>query len=171
MDRKLNKRIADYVVNFKNNIKKKAIDLNFNEEEKLEDLVSYIFEYDRLILSQEDVSKRKRIKNTIPSSNRCHAKRANGEQCTRKQKEGCTFCGTHVKGIPHGIINNTENAEDDNIVVADVFAEEIGGIVYYLDKNNNVFQTEDVLNNKTNPKIIAKYTHINDVYHIPSLGI
>ena len=66
MDRKLNKRIADYVVEFKNDIKKRAIDLDFSDKTKIEQLVSYIFDYDRLVLSKEDVSKRKRIKNTIP---------------------------------------------------------------------------------------------------------
>jgi hypothetical protein len=171
MDKKLNKLIADYVGDFKKQIKQKGIEINFSETSKLEDLLEYVMHYDRLILSKEDVSKRKRIKNTIPTMNRCHAKRANGEQCTRKQKDGCIFCGTHVKGTPHGMINSNEESTNENIIISEVFAKEIGGIVYYLDKINNVFQTEDVLNGKENPKVIAHYTITNDVYHIPSLGI
>lgn len=170
MDRKLNKRIADYVGDFKKNIKQKALDLQFQETDKIEELVRYVFEVERLVFSKDDVSKRKRIKNAIPSLNRCHARRANGEQCTRKQKEGCSFCGTHVKGTPHGIITTSESDNGD-VITGEVFAEEIGGIVYYLDKHNNVFSTEDILNDKQDPKVIAQYTHENGQYHIPEFGV
>lgn len=183
MDRKLNKRIAEYVGEFKKSIRNKAIELDFAEREKIETLITYVFELDRLVLSKDDVSKRKRIKNSIPCMNRCHAKRANGEQCTRKQKEGCLFCGTHEKGTPHGVIHDTTNNNcevvegasthmTNELVVSEVFAEEIGGIVYYLDKHFHVFNTEDVLNKKENPEVIANYT-IDEQggYHIPSYGI
>lgn len=173
MDTKLNNKIADYIVDFKNSIKKKTVELQLNTKvsSELDELLQYIFEYDRLTLTKEDISKRKRIKNSIPTINRCHAKRANGEQCTRKQKEGHSFCGTHIKGIPHGEIAVNSNDEENNTISYDVFAEEIGGIVYYLDKLHNVFSTEDVMNNIQNPKVIAQYTYQNNEYHIPSLGI
>lgn len=186
MDRKLNKRIAEYVGEFKKNIRNKAIELDFAEREKIESLVSFVFDYDRLVLSKDDVSKRKRIKNSIPCLNRCHAKRANGEQCTRKQKEGCLYCGTHEKGTPHGIIqdNTRQDGEvvnegngnvpclSNELVVSEVFAEEIGGIVYYLDKHFHVFNTEDVLNKKENPEVIATYIiDEQGTYHIPAYGI
>src|SRR6056300_1401065 len=111
MDKKLNKITETYLSNFKNHIK----DLILREEleqTKAASLIESIFNYERLEFSKEDVSKRKRIKNAIPGLNRCCAKRANGEQCTRKQKEGHTFCGTHVKGTPHGIITTDENTEN-----------------------------------------------------------
>ena len=158
MDRKLNKLIADYVGDFKKDIKEKALELEFGDQ-KIQELVEYVYNYDRLILSKEDVSKRKRVKNTIPNTNRCHAKRANAEQCTRKQKEGHTFCGTHVKGTPHGVINNNNNPDNpESYVIGEVIAEDINGIVYYLDKNGNVFSTEDVLQGKPNPTVISQYT-------------
>ena len=48
--------------------------------------------------------KRKRVKNVVHLSDRCCAKRANGEQCTRRRKDTTTeYCGTHLKGTPHGI--------------------------------------------------------------------
>jgi len=165
MDRKLNKRIADYVVEFKKTIKEKALELNFTENGKIQQLIEFIYNYDRLVLSKEDVSKRKRVKNTIPNTNRCHAKRANGEQCTRKQKEGHCFCGTHVKGTPHGIMNN-ETEQDNTYVIGEVTAEDINGIVYYLDKHGHIFSTEDVLNGIPNPKVVNKYTVQNGTYVI-----
>ena len=66
----------------------------------------YIYEYPRLVICKEDLIKRKRIKNSIPCLNRCSAKRADGDQCTRRRKDGCDFCGTHAKGTPHGLISN-----------------------------------------------------------------
>ena len=166
MDRKLNKVIADYIGDFKKNVKEKSLELKFNESQKIQELVEYVFNYDRLVLSKEDVSKRKRVKNTIPNTNRCHAKRANCEQCTRKQKEGHTFCGTHVKGTPHGVINNYNQENNETYVVGEVVAEDINGIVYYLDKAGNVFSTEDVLKGTPNPKVIGQYTLLNGSYCI-----
>ena len=169
MDKRLNRQIESYISKFKNDVKTKVIHMNLPDKDQANELVSYIFSYDRLVLSKEDVSKRKRVKNSIPNTNRCHAKRATGEQCTRKQKEGCVFCGTHVKGTPHGVIE-TEQQDTDKLRV-EVFAQEIYGITYYLDKHHNVYSTEDILNNKTNPGIIAKYELRDDVYTIPSLGL
>lgn len=171
MERKLNRRIADYISNFKNNIKKRAIQFDFCEKDKIENLVTYIFDYERLTLSIDDVSKRKRVKNSIPSLNRCHAKKASGDQCTRKQKSGCIYCGTHEKGTPHGMITNNDEHNDNKIITSEVFAEEIGGIVYYIDKQMHVFNTEDIMNEKQDPRIIAKYVFEEGEYHIPDLGI
>ena len=39
----------------------------------------------------------------------------------------------------------------------EVVAKEIKGIIYYVDQSSNVYKTEDVVQNKTNPKVIAKY--------------
>ena len=44
-------------------------------------------------------------------------------------------------------------------------------IVYYLDKFNNVYNTEDIMNEIKNPKIIAKYQMHNDKYSIPEFGL
>lgn len=171
MDRKINKLIAEYVSDLKKAIQEKVVQLKFEEEVKSQELIDWVFGYERLVLSKDELSKRKRIQNTIPSINRCHAKRASGEQCTRKQKEGFNLCGTHVKGTPYGVVNSEEANGQPNVVLSEVFVEEIGGIVYYLDKCNNVYSTEDVLKEIVNPKIIAKYEIINGQYHIPSLGL
>ena len=118
--------------------------------------------------------KRRRVKNTVPIENRCNAKRANGEQCTRKRREDCEFCGTHYKGTPHGVAtpNGAGNEDGENEAVSlDVFAEEICGIVYYIDKFKNVYKTEDVLQSKLNPTIIAKWEKMGDKYTIPEFGL
>jgi len=45
------------------------------------------------------------------------------------------------------------------------------GIVYYLDKYKNVYNTEDIMKEIDNPKVIAKYEFKNNKYAIPSLGL
>ena len=49
-------------------------------------LTKFVYEYEKLKLTKEDFMKRKRVKNMVPIQQRCLAKRANGEQCTRKKK-------------------------------------------------------------------------------------
>jgi hypothetical protein len=77
------------------------------------------------------------------------------------------------------ILNKNEATElrvqNDNVKVStqkiEVWAQDIQGIIYYLDKNMNVYSTEDIVSNKSNPKIIAKYTKSCEIYHIPEFNI
>ena len=170
MEKRLNKKAEEYVTTFKNNIKNKVESLGMNASNEMGDLLTFIYDYERLAFEKEDFSKRKRVKNIVPFFDRCCAKRASNEQCTRRKKDGCEYCGTHVKGTPHGIIDSqTDSAPNTQKV--DVWAQEIMGIIYYLDKSGNVYQAEDIVSNKTNPKIIAKYVKNGDSYTIPEFGI
>ena len=111
--------------------------------EDMNKLLQYIYDYERLYFVKEDFQKRKRVKNFVPIFDRCCAKRANNEQCTRRKKESSEYCGTHLKGTPHGIVDiNTDSTNTTQKV--EVYAQDIQGIIYYIDKNNNVYQVEDL---------------------------
>ena len=170
MDKRLNKIITAYITKLKDSIKDKITELGFDEKQKTNELIEYVYDFERLSISKDDLSKRKRIKNAIPVMNRCNAKRSSGEQCTRRRKTNCEFCGTHIKSTPHGLINATLTNEIC-LQKLEVFAEDIFGIVYYIDKHNNVYKTEDILEGKQNPSIIAKYSKQNDKYTIPEFGL
>jgi hypothetical protein len=131
------------------------------------EIMNFIYQYNNFELTKEDFMKRKRVKNMVPVYERCCAKRANGQQCTRRKKDECQYCGTHSKGTPHGIMN--ENETVSTVTKVEVSAIDIKGIVYYLDNDGNVYDTEDIISNKKNPRIIAKYEKHGDVYSIPSL--
>jgi hypothetical protein len=104
-------------------------------------------------------------------SDRCCAKRANGEQCTRRRKDDTTeFCGTHLKGTPHGVCSLEEEPKPQGQKI-EVWAQDIQGIVYYIDKASNVYQVEDIMQGKLNPKIIAKYVKVGETYMIPEFNI
>ena len=169
MEKRINKKIEVYFTKCKDDICKKITELNFNDKEKMNELIEYVYEYERLQMYQDDLSKRKRIKNTIPVTNRCNAKRANNEQCTRRRKEGSEFCGTHVKGVPHGLVTADNN--NDHTTKLEVIATEIMGIVYYIDNNKNVYNTEDIMNQSQTPRIIAKYENHSGTITIPELGL
>ena len=164
MERRISKKVNDYIHNFKNEIaeKIKAMDSTDSSE-----IMNYVYEYKNFELTKEDFMKRKRVKNMVPVYERCCAKRANGQQCTRRKKDDSQYCGTHSKGTPHGIMN--ENETVSNVTKVEVSAIDIKGIVYYLDNEGNVYDTEDIIANKKNPRIIAKYEKNGEQYSIPSL--
>jgi len=165
MEKKIGEKVCIYVNNFKTSIKE-WVDNNDNMDNTTKgELLEFIYDFDGLTLTKEDFAKRKRIKTHVPQYLRCRAKVANGEQCTRKfnEKSGHCYCGTHDKNRPHGIIDINN---EDNIKKVEVNLQEINGILYYIDNNNNVYITGDILNNKMNPGIYAKYTCENGVYKI-----
>jgi hypothetical protein len=170
MEKRLNKKLESYITTFKDCIREKATNMGINKNEQVNQLIQYIYDYDRLSFNKEDFQKRKRVKNFVPIFDRCCAKRANEEQCTRRKKDGCEYCGTHLKGTPHGIIDN-QNEPKNNTQKIEVYAQDISGIIYYIDNNNNVYQAEDIISNKINPKIIAKYVKEGLIYSIPEFDI
>jgi len=170
MERRLNKKLDTYITIFKDSIREKAIQMDMTKNEQTNNLLQYIYDYDRLIFNKEDFQKRKRVKNFIPIFDRCCAKRATEEQCTRRKKEGFEYCGTNLKGLPHGTVD-MQNEQKNITQKIEVYVQDIQGIVYYIDKNNNVYQAEDIISNKTNPKIIAKYVKEGENYSIPEFNL
>ena len=170
MEKRLNKKLEGYITSFKDNIREKAIQSDILENDKVASLLQYIYDYDKLSFNKEDFMKRKRVKNFVPIFDRCCAKRATNEQCTRRKKDGNEYCGTHVKGTPHGIVD-TNNEIKINTQKVEVWAQDIQGIIYYIDNFNNVYQAEDIVINKTNPKIIAKYVKNGEQYNIPEFNL
>ena len=64
------------------------------------------------------------------------------------------YCGTHYK------YENTDGVDASLVKKMDVIAKEMEGIVYYVDDFKNVYRTEDILNEKDNPQIVAKYEQL-----------
>ena len=65
-------------------------------------------------------------------------------------------------------MNSSTTIENKKV---EVWAQDIHGILYYIDNKNNVYQPEDILSNKINPKVIAKYIKTNEIYSIPEFNI
>jgi hypothetical protein len=162
MERRLNKKIQTYLQNFKTELVENI--QNIQNIDNKDDLISFVYNYNKLELVKDDLIKRKRIKNTVPVFERCCAKRANNEQCTRRKKEGNQYCGTHSKGTPHGVI--TDNIQADTTVKKELSVVEIQGIVHYIDNDKHVYNTADVLSNKQDPRVIAHYEKNDEQYTV-----
>ena len=111
--------------------------------------------------------KRKRVKNDAPLCDRCTAKRADGLQSTRRKREGNHYCGPHLKGTPHGVIevnaDTIEQFEKIELTVVD-----IKGIHYHIDAAGNVYDAKDIITGSSSPNIIAQYKITDDgEYVIP----
>ena len=166
MERRINNKHRIYLQTFKEGIKN-LIDETKCDDETKNIILQYVYDYQPLNFEKSDFQKRKRVKNVVPFFERCCALRANKEQCTRRRKDGSRFCGTHIKGVPHGEINKV--TQKPTHTKKTVKAQDIKGIIYYIDDNGNVFDPHDVMNNMVDPKIIAKYVEKDGKYSIPSL--
>jgi hypothetical protein len=49
-------------------------------------------------------------------------------------------------------------------VKIETWVQDIKGIMYHVDNQNNVYDPEDIISNKVNPRVISKYTKIDNVY-------
>ena len=181
MERRIQQKINEYLADFKDTIKndfnQKITETDVNDSNSIHELqiqhIQNIYNFPNLLLTEDDFRKRKRVKNNIPLEDRCCAFRANKQQCSRRKLKNNKFCGTHLKGQPHGSIDNHQVESTKTI---SIWAEDIKGIHYYIDNDGKVYDNNDVLTNKTNPKIIALYnvridTNGNNVYSIPEFGI
>ena len=161
MESRINKKVNEYVQSFKMDMCSKINDGSFKNNN---DLIKYIYDYNNFKLVPEDINKRQRNKTTICPSERCQAKRSIGEQCSRRKRVDCKFCGTHEKGQPHGTIDvsldNTNNGDIivDNIninnteIKVDVYTEERDGVIYFKDKDGIYYNTDEVMMGKKDPE-------------------
>ncbi len=178
MEKRINNKIDNWVNQFKDDVRDYIIThkskiTECSDDTEVERLISHIYKFGSLRLENDDFMKRKRVKNSVPYFERCKAKRANGEQCTRRRKtdegDDNLFCGTHIKGTPHGIVTDNEETIT-SIKTVNTWAQDFNGIVYYIDKDKNVYKAEDIYQNSKNPKVIAKYDiDAEGNYTIPSL--
>ena len=151
MNNRINKCISVYMKNLKKDLTDAA-----SKTDDINMLIQRLSNYPMLILVPNDYKKRQRAKKMVPLYERCTAYRANKEQCTRRRRDKEKFCGTHAKGTPHGIVDI--EAEENPLQKVEVWLQEINGIHYYIDDNKNVYDPQDVFQNKINPRRIHTYS-------------
>lgn len=194
-----NKMVDAYIIQFKDDIRQKmnALELITNEtseeqRDRVREFLEFIYEYPKLVLTKQDLASTKSKKpapasdaasvtNVVPSvapsiaisdDQICLAKRSDGVQCTRKKKKNCDYCGTHAKIEQVQAENSRINASMSSTQKMEISAEDIDGIIYYIDKYDNVYHTEDIMDAKENPRIIAKAIKMGDnTYKIPDFMV
>ena len=175
MERRLSKKIQTHCDTFKKNIYKWLDENNFSitkgncDKNYIDKFKIFMDNYEDITFTKEDFLKRKRIKNMAPQQDRCTAKRADGSQCTRRKKSGKHFCGTHIKGTPHGEIATADETLPTTKKI-DVWTEDIKGIHSFIDSDGNVYCTSDVMQNKENPAVIGRWEKIEGEYMIKDIS-
>lgn len=145
MENRIKKKVDGYVQTFKTDLKDKMQECYLLDSEEGNELLRYLYEYPRIQFNNEDFSKRKRLKNVVPVSERCIAKKAMGQQCTRKRKDNCSLCGTHMKGTPHGVVEVEQTV--DNIKKVTLHMQCDRGVYSYVDEYGKSYPMEYVLQN------------------------
>jgi hypothetical protein len=85
MEKRINKKITQHLSIFKEQLKEKLYELNINNEDKIK-FLEFLYNYPHILIESTDLLKRKRVKNVVPYCFRCKAKRANGQQCSRRKR-------------------------------------------------------------------------------------
>lgn len=142
MENRIKKKTENYLTTLKDNIKDQ-INTTISCSEEKHKILEFLYNYERLNFTSEDFSKRKRLKNNVPSVDRCLALKSFGTQCTRKRKCNSDFCGTHNKGTPNGIVQMENNIQETNKIK--LHLEVSKGIYRYVDNNGKEYKMEDVL--------------------------
>lgn len=108
-------------------------------------------------LANNLVSKKKKKTNRriLPKNERCLGRKNDLTQCTRKRKDGCEFCGSHIKNLPNGKVgddgacfqkkkgkrgrkrkNLLDNQNESGILTTKKY---INGNIYLVDAHNVVY--------------------------------
>ena len=165
METRVTNKIQEYLATFKAELTEQI-----QSGVTAESLVEYMYQYPEFHLTDDDFQKRKRSKNMVPLCDRCIAKRIDGTQCSRRKQPEREYCGTHAKGQPYGNIPSTPSPDPPGMHrTKSVWCEQVNGIYYYIDEDGNVYNTEDIVMNLPNPKIIATYVKTGTEYTIPAL--
>ena len=162
MEKRLIAKMEEHNKDFKSDIKKwlheNGATIHSDDTDLSSNFLQFVFDYRNVSFSKDDFLRRKRNKNVVPDYDRCCALRANQDRCSRKRKGSDLYCGTHLKGIPHGSIE-TKNVNKKKSI--ELWVEEIQGIVYYIDALNNVYSHEDIIQSVEDPRVISTWK-IND---------
>ena len=164
MERRIKKKVSDYISCYKNDIKTKIMTLDCDRD-KLMEVIQYVYDYEDISIEDEDFMKRKRTKNMVPLHDRCIALRATGEQCTRRKRGDCEFCGTHMKGAANGTCINASSSTVSKKKI-EIWSQEIQGILYYIDNEGNIYDMNDIMRNEQTPKVIMRYEKEGDNYKL-----
>lgn len=159
-EKRLTTKCDEYMVKLKADLVAKGAELGIVMDEKYEQWIQYLYDYERLEITKDDLDKKKRAHTNIPLYDRCSAYRWDNKQCTRRRKDGSEYCGTHIKGMIHGKV---EGEEEEECEKAEVWLEDISGIMCYVDSKGNIYNSADIIENKKAKKI-GKYEKKDDKY-------
>jgi hypothetical protein len=160
MEKNLKNKISKHNLEFKQEIKNwldrnDCMIMNKIGNNQTNDFLHFIYDYASIEFIHDDFKRRSRVKTNIPVYERCCGLCLNGERCTRKKLGESEYCGTHIKGIPYGKVKDSPTEPK---IKTEIWLEEICGIHQYIDKDGNIYSTQDILDNSIKtPRIISQW--------------
>ena len=142
MDKRVNKSIDQYVIEFKTEIRNKIIFLQFSEREKANELLEYVMDYKHFVLENNT----KRVFEPVVNEQTMQSfKKTKSMDIMENDKD--TGKSENPMDNPAIPVKQTRS-----VILQPI---EIKGIVYYMDSMDNIYSSEDVFMGKLNPRIIA----------------
>ena len=124
-----------------------ATEYNLDKEKLISKYIGDVSDISEIL----DDKKKKRKKNKVLNSEElCMAKKADNNQCTRRRKPNCDYCGKHQNNLKFGRIDDEEKFNDNSKYIRTLH-ERIGGEDYLID-DNNILYTFD----KENPTVLGR---------------
>lgn len=154
-----NKRVEDYLDKMLHDVE--IVASKYESTPAIESILKYMREYPPLVLEKSELTKKKRQNGIVPAHLRCTAKCGKGEQCSRRAQADSSFCGTHSKGTPHGVIEHDDTPALITKKVS-IWPEDIRGIQYFIDDVGNVYNHQDIIEGQSNPRVVAKWKKSDD---------
>ena len=123
---------------------------------------------------------KKRNRKKIDKDLMCKGRKLDGLQCTRKKKDGCDFCQSHLRKLPNGRIDEESKLPKKNNkrgrkpkVESDPRQHDNDYITLWEDIINDEKVLIDIYNNvftfdMNNPKFLGKKTIDNTIVHVSS---
>ncbi len=100
----------------------------------------------------------RRKKNNIPDEHRCQGRKMDGCQCSRRCKLNTKYCGSHLKNLPYGYINDgmeikqkekgkrgrkkKGESDDKKKYFIETWIDSELGEKYLIDKHNLVYKND-----------------------------
>ena len=162
MTESTNEIISQYLNDFKKHLLMQLKDFHPSSVvADVENMQRFICNYTDLKIAEplklKKDTKKPRKKNI--NLQKCWAKLESGCQCKRKQQTHTSYCKEHINNTSFGII--TDNADQTEInnnekkSTMNLFIQNINGIHYFVDEKQNVYKSESILAQNSQPKIIG----------------
>ena len=152
------------------------ITINYNLVDEKDNIAGLVTEH----LNNLNI-KLKKKKNQICYEERCKGRKMDGSQCSRRCKLGKDFCGSHLRNLTYGSINDGQiftvkekgkrgrkkkNIDTPNSNFIETWIDKDIGKGYLIDKNNLVYK-----NNPEYPELIGIKVNktIEYINEIPSI--
>ena len=165
MEKRIKAKVDDYL-KFKEDIKNCIVSKNekCDISELQNELIKFVYEYEKLNLDKEDLQNAKELKILFLTMKDAVQSGRIMSNVQEGKMEKC-FAEHILKVLLTEF--SIANMKKPSKKVVEVTVQDIKGIVYYIDEENNVYN-RDVIANKKNPRVIAKWVKDEaDNYSIP----